>query len=207
MFSFLAALEAGKGAIDEAKDAQNEQLKTELAVKKAMDELTATITGPVLTGFKLLLTGVMYLGKAMAWIVKHMPGGKDITHLFRTPEELQEEIKNIATDIRDLENELVKATEIQKQKNKVTEDLNKKEKELEEAKNKATQHRIFNPAGKSKEELADWEKEDLKLHNKPINVKLENSVDLLIDQIVNTVSLAKLKYVKFTLVLRFLIVC
>lgn len=42
-----------------------------------------------------------------------------------------------------------------------------------------------------------WEKEDLKLHNKTINLKVENSVDTVIDQIVNTVSLTKLKYVKF----------
>jgi len=42
-----------------------------------------------------------------------------------------------------------------------------------------------------------WEKEESKLHNSMINVKSENSTDKLIDQIVNTVSLTKLKYVKF----------
>jgi hypothetical protein len=42
-----------------------------------------------------------------------------------------------------------------------------------------------------------WEKEESKLNNKIINVKSKNSVDSFIDQIVNTVSLKKLKYVKF----------
>jgi len=42
-----------------------------------------------------------------------------------------------------------------------------------------------------------WAKEESKLNNKIINVKSENLVDRLIDQIVNTVSLTKLKYVRF----------
>jgi sulfatase maturation enzyme AslB (radical SAM superfamily) len=41
-----------------------------------------------------------------------------------------------------------------------------------------------------------WAKEESKLYNNII-VKSENSVDTFIDQIVNTVSLSKLKYVKF----------
>ena len=154
----IAARKAGKGAIDESKNVQNEQLKTELAAKRAMDELTATITGPVLTGFKLLLTGVMYLGKAIAYVSK-AAGGPDISHLFKTPEELQEEIKNIATEIKDLESELVKATEIQKAKNKVTEDLNKKEKELQEAQDKARAMGRSAPSGLSKEETESWKKQ------------------------------------------------
>ena len=153
---------AGRGAFDAAKDAQNEQLKTELAVKKAMDELTETITGPVLTGFKLLLTGVMYLGKAIAYVSK-AAGGPDISHLFKTPEELKEEIKNITTDIKDLENELVKAAEIQKAKNKVTEDLNKKEKELQEAQTKSVAMGRSAPSGLSKEETESWKKQRAEL--------------------------------------------
>ena len=42
-----------------------------------------------------------------------------------------------------------------------------------------------------------WEKVESKLHNTIINVKSENSIDKSIDQIVNTVSLTKLKYIKF----------
>ena len=42
-----------------------------------------------------------------------------------------------------------------------------------------------------------WEKEESKLTNGIINIKPENSIDRLIDQIVNTVSLTKLKYVRF----------
>jgi len=42
-----------------------------------------------------------------------------------------------------------------------------------------------------------WQKEESKLTNSIINIKSENSIDRLIDQIVNTVSLTKLKYVKF----------
>ena len=42
-----------------------------------------------------------------------------------------------------------------------------------------------------------WAKEESKLHNNMISVQSENSIDKLIDQIVNTVSLTKLKYVKF----------
>ena len=49
----------------------------------------------------------------------------------------------------------------------------------------------------NKESSSLWEKEESKLNNKIINVKTKNSVDRLIDQIVNTVSLTKLKYVKF----------
>ena len=43
-----------------------------------------------------------------------------------------------------------------------------------------------------------WKKENLKLHNKKIKITKNNGlVDEIIDQIVNTISLTKLKYVKF----------
>jgi hypothetical protein len=149
----IEARKAGKGAVDAAKDAQNEQLKTELALKKAFDELTNQISGPVNAGFKLLMQTTMSLAKTFAEI-SYKFGGPDLRHLFKTPEELKKDVEDLTNQASKLESALAKEVSLREDKLKNDEALNKKEKEYQEAKNKAIELGKNRPAldGKTPEE-------------------------------------------------------
>jgi hypothetical protein len=120
---------AGRGAFDAAKEAQNEQLRTELQLKSAFDELTNTISGPVNKGFVLLMQMTRSLAKTFAEISFKF-GGPDLRHLFKTPEELKQDIDDLTKDISKLETVLDRETQIKQDKLKVDQEINDKEKQL-----------------------------------------------------------------------------
>ena len=159
----IDAKKAGLGPADAAKEAQNAQLATELAFRKGLDELTAVISGPVTGGFTLLMKATMALGKTFANL-SHMFGGPDVRHLFKTPEELKKDIDDLTADAKKLESALAKEVSLREDKLKADEAYNKKDKELQEAKQKAIDLGKNRPdlKGKSEEEktkeIEKWQK-------------------------------------------------
>lgn len=173
----IADRKANKGAFDAAKEAQNEQLKTELALKKAFDELTNQISGPVNTGFKILMQTTMGLAKTFADI-SYKFGGPDLRHLFKTPEELKKDVDDLTKQASKLESALAKEVSLREDKLKNDEALNKKEKEYQEAKAKATELGKQGPIGKSEEEIKSWQNQ--RVEQDKLVKKLEQERSVLI---------------------------
>lgn len=98
----------GLGMFDKAKDAQESQLTVELQARKAMDELSNTISGPVTSAFKGLTSAMNVfgrgIGKIIEWIGVMLPGsgvseaGKKIQAQFRDPEEIKERNEQIKAE-------------------------------------------------------------------------------------------------------------
>ena len=127
----LDAKKAGLGPNDAAKKAQNAQLTAELAAQAALNELTALISGPVTGGFTLLMKAVSSLGKVFAdMMFKITKGETDLRHLFKTPEELKQDIEDITKEVKVLESSLSKENKLREEKIKVDQDLIDKEKKL-----------------------------------------------------------------------------
>jgi len=152
----IAAKKAGLGPADAVKEAQNEQLKTELALRKAFDELTSQISGPVNNGFKILMQTTMGLAKTFAEI-SYRIGGPDLRHLFKTPEELKKDVEDLVKQTSELESALAKEVDLRKEKIKNDEAANKKEKEYQDANEKLIEIGKNRPTGKSKEEITAWQ--------------------------------------------------
>lgn len=152
----IDAKKAGLGPDDAAKKAQNAQLAAELAVQRALNELTASATY-VTSGFTKLMEATMALGKLFANVTYKL-GGPDVRHLFKTPEELKKDIADLTKDASNLESALSKEVKLREDKLKADEAYNKKDKELQEAKQKAIALGKQGPIGKSEEDVKAWQK-------------------------------------------------
>jgi hypothetical protein len=127
----IAAKKAGIGPIDEARKLQAEMNAKELAFKKTLDDLVNQISGPVNSGFTILLQTVMGLGKTFANLAYEFSGGKiDLRHFFKTPEEFKQDVADITKEIARLEPIFAKEVKLREDKLKVDQEIDEKEKKL-----------------------------------------------------------------------------
>lgn len=172
----IAAKKAGLGPADAVKEAQNEQLKTELALRKAFDELTSQISGPVNAGFKILMQTTMSLAKTFAEI-SYKFGGPDLRHLFKTPEELKKDVEDLTKQASKLESALAKEVSLREAKIKNDEESNKKDKEYQEAKNKLNDIAKNRPtASSSAKDIESWQTQRVEQDKLVKKLEAERSV-------------------------------
>jgi hypothetical protein len=127
----IAAKKAGIGPIDDARKLQNEMNAKELAFKKTLDDLVNQISGPVNSGFTILLQTVMGLGKTFATLAYEFSRGKiDLRHFFKTPEEFKQDVADITKEIARLEPIFAKENKLREEQLKVEQEINEKEKKL-----------------------------------------------------------------------------
>ena len=132
----IAAKKAGIGPIDDARKLQAEMNAKELAFKKTLDDLVNQISGPVNSGFTILLQTVMGLGKTFATLAYEFSGGKiDLRHFFKTPEEFKQDVADITKEIARLEPIFAKEVKLREEKLKVDQEIIEKEKKLLTAEN------------------------------------------------------------------------
>ena len=172
----IAAKKAGLGPADAVKEAQNEQLKTELALRKAFDELTSQISGPVNAGFKILMQTTMGLAKTFADLAyKFSLGTMDLRHLFKTPEELKKDVEDLTKQA--LESALAKEVSLREAKIKNDEESNKKDKEYQEAKNKLNDIAKNRPtASSSAKDIESWQTQRVEQDKLVKKLEAERSV-------------------------------
>jgi len=174
----IADRKENKGANDAAKNAQNEQLKTELTLQKAFDELTNKISGPVNWAFSTLMKTVMATAKIFAELSFKF-GGADLRHLFKTPEELRKDVDDLVAETSKLEAALAKEVSLREAKIKNDEESNKKDKEYQEAKNKLNEIAKNRPtASSSAKDIESWQTQ--RVEQDKLVKKLEQERSVLI---------------------------
>lgn len=121
-----------KGVQDEVQDARNAQESTERRMRIAADGLVDIVKGPVTSAFKMLMDIVRGFAKGLAHYSDKLFGTK-LEQLFETPEDIKKDVEGMANDLDKLRSQLKEETDLRQNYLAKTEEYNKKDKEVQEA--------------------------------------------------------------------------
>lgn len=121
-----------KGVQDGVQDARNAQESTERRMRIAADGLVDIVKGPVTSAFKMLMDVVRGFAKGLAHYSDKLFGTK-LEQLFETPDDIKKDVEGMANDLDKLRSQLKEETDLRQNYLAKTEEYNKKDKEVQEA--------------------------------------------------------------------------